>query len=696
MLKVGLVGAGYIAAWHAGAVAASGRGRVVAVADPAFSAAEALARASGARAFPSLADLLAEGGVEAVHLLTPPHLHAAQAEEALAAGVHVLIEKPMALAEEEARRLAAAAAAAGRVVAVNHNFLTLPSVERARGWLARGVPGRIDRIDIRWRYPLTPLRAGPYGLWMLRAPETLLFELGPHLAAFAAEFAGPLQDITLRAGLWIDLPGGGRLPQSIVIAGRGAGGAEVTLDLCLTEGAEDRSLEIRGVAGRLMVDFGADTLVVRRPNTADIVANPLRAELALAWAHLREGTVNAGRQLISLNRRQPYALGFQGAVGAFLEAAGGGAALPRGLSVEGGAEVTATLAAAARLLPAPALRPAPPAPEVAGPPVLVIGGTGFVGRALVRALVARGRAVRVLSRGRPGVFADLGGAVEGVQAALGDAAGLARAMEGAGAVVHLAKAEEATWEGYLANDVAVAERVGQAALAAGVGRMLYTGTIASYDASDPGATITEATPFGPMENRNLYARSKALCEARLSALQRERGLPLVIARPGIVVGPGGPLQHWGIGRWHGAGAVRMWGAGRNPLPFVLNEDVAEGLIAALDRPGVEGRSFNLVGPPVMSARDWFAAIRRVTGVAIRAEPGNLTLFWAADLAKYALKRGVLRKADLRKPLLADWRGRAHLARFSPEGAMRGLDWRPEPTAEGLAERALRHPGLFGY
>ena len=64
-------------------------------------------------------------------------------------------------------------------------------------------------------------------------------------------------------------------------------------------------------------------------------------------------------------------------------------------------------------------------------------------------------------------------------------------------------------------------------------------------------------------------------------MHHARGLPLVIARPGIVVGPGGPLQHWGIGRWHGPGAVRLWGNGRNVLPFVLVDDVADALVLIL-------------------------------------------------------------------------------------------------------------------
>jgi nucleoside-diphosphate-sugar epimerase len=328
--------------------------------------------------------------------------------------------------------------------------------------------------------------------------------------------------------------------------------------------------------------------------------------------------------------------------------------------------------------------------------VLVIGGTGFIGRALTRALVASGRRVRVLSRGRASPFADLGDGVEVMAGSLSDPVSLRAAMEGIACVYHLAKAEESSWEAYLQNDVAVVERVAEAALAAGVARFVYTGTIASYDASDAGQPITETTPFGPMENRNLYARSKALCEERLQEMHRTRGLPLVIARPGIVLGDGGPLQHWGIGRWHGAGAVRIWGAGRNLLPFVLIDDVAAALVRMADMPEIEGQSFNLVGEPLLSAQGYFAAIRRLTGVQIRVASGNLRLFHVADTVKYLLKRFALRKKGLPKPLLVDWKSRAHLSPFQNDKAKAVLGWQPEADRATFETRAISYLGFFGF
>lgn len=142
-IRTGFVGAGYIASWHAEALASAGA-RLVAVCDPALSAAEGLAGRYGATAYGDLGQMLAEAKLDAVHILTPPALHAEHALAALAAGAHVLVEKPFALTSEDAAAMVAAAKAAGKVIAVNHNFLTLPGYGRLRAALAAGVPGRLD------------------------------------------------------------------------------------------------------------------------------------------------------------------------------------------------------------------------------------------------------------------------------------------------------------------------------------------------------------------------------------------------------------------------------------------------------------------------------------------------------------------------------------------------------------------------
>ncbi|NNF73533.1 MAG: NAD(P)-dependent oxidoreductase, partial [Rhodobacteraceae bacterium] len=331
------------------------------------------------------------------------------------------------------------------------------------------------------------------------------------------------------------------------------------------------------------------------------------------------------------------------------------------------------------------------------PTALVIGGTGFIGRALTRRLVAQGRHVRVLSRGSVGPFPDLPEQVETVGVSLKDTEGLAEAMAGMDMVFNLARSLEKTWDAALRNDVAVAEGVADAAAKAKVKRLVYTGTIASYDMSDPFRKITEDTGFpDDMSDRNMYARSKAECEKRLMAMHQTRDLPLTIARPGIVIGPGGPLQHWGIGRWHGAGAVRIWGHGRNTLPFVLNDDVADGLILMGETEAAIGESYNLVGDPMLSARGYFDAISDRLGAQVRVASGNLYAFYAADSVKHLLKVHALRRKGAVKPSLADWKSRAHLSPFVNDKPKSMLGWTPEPDKDRFIDRGIAEAGLFGF
>lgn len=699
-IKAGLIGAGYIADWHADAIGATRGVKLAAVCDRSEAAAGALANARGVQAFTDLDQMIAAGACDAVHILTPPDSHVAIAKTCLKAGLDCFIEKPAALNAPDLQEVVALADETGRHLAIGHNFLGLPSYQRLKQARQDGRLGRITQAEINWHFPLVPLRSGPFGLWLLRDPRNLLLELGPHLYAFATDLFGPLQVEHLSLGKDIDLPGDTSRPQSWRILAR-AGDVDVTITLSLVETVDDRSVVLRGTSGMARLDFANDTLVVDAENSSDIVLNQLRRQAGLGWQAMREGVVNATRQLVSLNRKRPYGLSFAGAVGAFYGAIRQGKPVDARFSGASAVEVMRAIDDTLALLPGPAPEPVPkPQPASAAtvkPDVLIIGGTGFIGRALTRAWVAKGHDVRVLSRGRSGPFGDIADHVEIVPCDLTDKAALQRAMTGIDIVYHLGKSVDDTWQAALKNDVGVTVTIAEAALAAGVKRFVYTGTIASYDMSDPAVTITEKTGFASdMSDRNIYARSKAKCEAELMRMHRDQGLPLSIARPGIVVGKGGPLQHWGIGRWHGAGAVRIWGNGKNILPFVLIGDVADGLIRMAQNPAAIGESFNLVGTPLLSARGYFDAIHDALGARIRVSPGNLRVFHLTSGLKYGLKKHVLRKKGQSRPSLADWQSRAHVSAFDNSHACTVLGWAPETDKPAFIDAAIRRANLFGF
>lgn len=698
-VKVGLLGAGYISGWHAAALKRAQGVEISAVCDLSRGAAQTLADSCGAaNVYSSLDEMLGAGAVDCIHVLTPPHLHADATEKILSAGVSAFVEKPFALSAADCKRLSALADEKTVHLGVNHNFLMLPSYDRLKADIEKRVIGPVDTFEANWQFPLAPLRSGPFNLWMLREPENLLFELGPHLFAFVADLFGELKDISVDLRNPVEIPGGVTHFQSWRITGR-AGGASVTLNLSLIEGADNRCVRLRGLGAVAHYDFAEDAYRLERASMGDIVAGPFLRQTSAAGQALRAGIGNAFRQIVSLNAQAPYGLSINRAVESFYRSMREGASIDRRLSGTLAADAATTIEQTIKVAQPEFIArktAIAPAPRANGETMLVIGGTGFIGRALCKALFDKGYHVRVLSRGSGGGLAREDGRISVVTGDLKSESDLKAAMDGVNGVFHLAKATETNWEGYLENDVAVTRRIGEACLDAGVRRLVYTGTIDSYDASQADRSITEDTPFDrDLERRNLYARSKAACEEELKTLERERQLPLVIVRPGIVIGAGGPLQHWGVAMWRGATACKLWGDGRNIMPFVLVDDVADGLVLAMENETAPGRSYNLIGDPMLSARDYFEEIGNAYGVSMRARPTPVWTYFVVDIVKYWMKRLLAKKTGLTKPSYRDWKSRAQLSPYRNDKAKKELGWAPQSCKAEFIERGIMQANLFG-
>ncbi len=129
---------------HFDALAATPGVEVVAIADPDPEArAEAAARFPGARAFGEPSQLLSDGGTEGVLVCVPSALHAPVAAGAFEAGLHVYVEKPVAVDVEGARRVARAWRASGRVGMVGLNFRHDARYRELRARLRRGEIGEV-------------------------------------------------------------------------------------------------------------------------------------------------------------------------------------------------------------------------------------------------------------------------------------------------------------------------------------------------------------------------------------------------------------------------------------------------------------------------------------------------------------------------------------------------------------------------
>ena len=125
---VGIIGAGFIGRVHAKAARVAG-GQLIGVVDRSLASSEALVRDLGiGRVFEEADDLIANPDVMVVHICVPNHLHAQLVADTVAAGKHVICEKPLAMSTSEAKKLEALAAAAGVVAATPFVYRYYPMV----------------------------------------------------------------------------------------------------------------------------------------------------------------------------------------------------------------------------------------------------------------------------------------------------------------------------------------------------------------------------------------------------------------------------------------------------------------------------------------------------------------------------------------------------------------------------------------
>lgn len=141
-LRAAVAGAGFIGAVHVDALRRLG----VEVVGVAVSPERVAAGEAPADAYASFEQLLADDRVDVVHLATPNHLHHGQARAALAAGKHVVCDKPLALTSAQSRELVELARSSGRVCAVVFMSRFYPQARQARALVANGSLGSVFAV----------------------------------------------------------------------------------------------------------------------------------------------------------------------------------------------------------------------------------------------------------------------------------------------------------------------------------------------------------------------------------------------------------------------------------------------------------------------------------------------------------------------------------------------------------------------
>lgn len=670
--KVALVGAGYVCPYHIRALRTLPWIEIVGVADVDPSrAAEMASRFGIPRAAASLEELAA-AEPHVVHVLTPPATHASLAVQALEMGCHVLVEKPMAESVEDCRRMIACAAERRRCLSVNHSMRFDPAVAKALELVRRGVCGELLTVDFfrSSDYPPMPPGAPPPHY---RDGGFPFRDLGVHGLYLMEAFLGEIETVET----WYHATGRDPLLyfdewRALVRCRRGLGQVQLSWNArpMLNE------LLIQGSEATLRADCYMQTVTVRR-------RRPVPKTIGLAWAaassaaqSLRGVAANVVR--FATGRLIPSP-SIHFAVIAFHRALR--EQQPPPVSPEEGRRVVDWVERAARQADEDKRRAFAVRIPARRPRILVTGGTGFLGRALVRRLRERGEAVRLLTR-RPMSVEDA--ELHCVYGDLGDPSAVEEAVQGVQVVYHVAAAMRGSPTDFERGTVAGTSHVIEFCLKHKIEKLVYVSSLSVLDHARhcPGNPVDESWPLEPHpQRRGWYTQTKLEAERRVQTAARERGLPAVILRPGQIFGPGAektpPSGVIALGnRWI------IPGSGRWRLPLVYIDDVADALILAAETETPPGSVFHVVDPETVTQREYVEKVRRSLPAPPRVVYVPYAGLWLAaagiELLGTVLKRSVpltrYRLASLRPLDVCDCSAaRRELGWVPRVGVRRGLE-----------------------
>ena len=248
-MRVGIVGSGSISSLHLQAISNYANCQIVGIVD------RDLARARGqaerfkvAHTFDSLAPLFALKP-DVVHVLTPPDSHAPLVIEALEAGAHVYVEKPMAPTAADCEAMIKTAQRADRQLCVGHSYNYIPVVARAQELIASGTTGEVLQVSASYNYDVRRNPTFGTGHWSSNLPGGLLEDLAVHMVSLLIRLLGrPLRTSALSRS-------SGQVP--------GAAADDVRAVIEGERGLGSFSVSLRGRPDMILIDVWCTRMILR-------------------------------------------------------------------------------------------------------------------------------------------------------------------------------------------------------------------------------------------------------------------------------------------------------------------------------------------------------------------------------------------------------------------------------------------------
>jgi UDP-glucose 4-epimerase len=322
--------------------------------------------------------------------------------------------------------------------------------------------------------------------------------------------------------------------------------------------------------------------------------------------------------------------------------------------------------------------------------VLVTGAGGFLGRHVVRELLARGHDVRAMIRPSkpisPQTFPEF---VEVVRADLRSRSQIAECLSGVDAVVHLAACVTGDEESQIVNTVVGTENLLKVVQQQRIRRLVHCSSFSVYDWNATGRALSEQTPLEQdLYSRDTYAVAKTWQERLVRRFGDAGDGVITILRPGFIWGCGNELPAC-LGMSIGRCYVVFGGVRSIPLTYV--ENCADCFAVALNHPSARGATFNVVDGHSVSA--WTH-----TGRALRAQGGSQRRLYVpnwmglstARVATWVSRMIFRGKGKLPGILMPNrYRARFRVWRFPNRGVVESLGWTPPWTYQEAWQRVDR-------
>jgi nucleoside-diphosphate-sugar epimerase len=328
--------------------------------------------------------------------------------------------------------------------------------------------------------------------------------------------------------------------------------------------------------------------------------------------------------------------------------------------------------------------------------ILVTGANGFLGSALVERLLAHGekdvrcfvRTGSNLSRLRD-VEARAGVTLDIFQGSLGSVAAASQALEGIDVVYHVAAGMKGAPADLFINTVVASKNLLEAIVQSGRRpKVILVSSFGVYGVAGlrRGAVLDESTPLESQpQRRDVYSYAKLRQEQLFWDYHHKHGIPLVVLRPGVIYGPGGPVMSSRVG-------LSLFGwflhlGGRNRIPLTYVENCAEAIVVAGSEDSAVGQAYNVHDDELPTSREYLNSYRRrVKRMRSITLPYPVTQWLSRRVERYfARSKGQLPAVFTPYKTATSWKG----TRFT-NAKLKKLGWKPIVTTREGLERAFAY------